>query len=73
MSSGLRLGTYPVLRDTLTLAVGAEEKNPTTMFASSLLAGCVSYFIAAPFWLCNTARSAEAAPPHSATPVAFHL
>lgn len=60
MSSGLRLGTYPVLRDTLTAAVGAEVKNPTTMFASSLLAGCVSYFIAAPFWLCKTRLQAEA-------------
>ena len=60
MSTGLRLGLYPVVRDHLVVSAGHADRSPRVMFAAGLGVGAVSYWLATPLWCAKTRLQGEA-------------
>lgn len=60
--TGIRVGIYPTVRDTLLAATGSSgaERDGGTMAAAGLLSGALSFFVAAPFFQAKTRLQAEA-------------
>lgn len=63
MSTGIRLGAYPYLREVLTntFANGATTAPAYIMFSSGLVSGAVGYFVSTPLWSAKTRVQAEVA------------
>jgi len=64
-STGLRLGLYPAIRDTLAAAGAADDdgkaagKTASSMVGAGLLAGALGYWISTPLHLVKTRQQAE--------------
>lgn len=57
---GFRQGLYPYFRDTLVVAIGAEEKSPATMMLGGFGAGAIAFWTCTPFFQLKTLMQAEA-------------
>ena len=57
---GAKLGTYPLARDSLSLALGQEEKSGTVMLVAGFGTGAFGYAIATPFFQIKTRLQSEA-------------
>ena len=50
-SRGIGIGAYPVVRDTLTMVAGKDEKSAPVMFLAGLLSGGTGYGLLTPLWV----------------------
>lgn len=68
-SYALRVGTYPVLRDALVLALEGEggRKTGRTMFAAGFASGLMGFWLSTPLWQIKTRMHAEAGQVDAAT------
>eukprot|EP00404_Azadinium_spinosum_P059739 CAMPEP_0180699770 /NCGR_PEP_ID=MMETSP1038_2-20121128/4724_1 /TAXON_ID=632150 /ORGANISM="Azadinium spinosum, Strain 3D9" /LENGTH=172 /DNA_ID=CAMNT_0022731407 /DNA_START=99 /DNA_END=613 /DNA_ORIENTATION=+ len=66
-SVGTRLGLYPHLRSSWTLALGGVdgEKNSKAMFLAGLSGGALGYTVASPLFYASRVAQASAGPPAS--------
>jgi len=56
LSGGLRMGTYPYIRD----SISGPVKTPESMLLAGLIAGTVGFSLSAPIFQIKTRTQAEA-------------